>query len=146
MDQELLKKDYKRFEKKYQTFQEEIFNLIEKLQKEHTKAIHIASIQERPDKKIKTLSSISKNLINTDKYQQCKELFDIKDISGVRITCHCEDDVENFSVILQGELKQQYSNVERQDIGDGGNEYPYHTVHITVSKKIEDNKVIHLFS
>jgi len=140
MNQNQLKKDYQYFEKLYQDFQKEIFDFVEKLHKEHINAIHVAAINERPDKKIKTLNSILNNLNNSDKYQGCKSLFDIKDITGVRVTCHCEDDVENLAILLQGELKQQYSNVERKDIGGRGNEYPYYAVHIIFSKTIKVNK------
>ncbi len=139
MEAEQLKKDYKKYKEFYNSLQRETFTFVDKLKSEHDNAIHVAVINGRPNNGIKNLSSILKN-IEEQRYKKYKSIFDIKDIAGVRITCHCEDDVENLAILLQGELKQKYSNVERKDIGGRGNEYPYRAVHITFSKTIQHEK------
>jgi ppGpp synthetase/RelA/SpoT-type nucleotidyltranferase len=138
MDKEKLKQDYKSSKGEYTNLQKEACDFVNKLTKKHEKVIHVAKIDERPNNKIKSLESIQNNSANSCKYKKYKSLFDIKDIAGIRVICHCEDDVENLAVLFQGELRQRqhYSNIERKDIGGRGIEYPYNAVHINFSKTV----------
>lgn len=140
MDQDQLEKDYHFFEKHYQAFQNEIFNFVNKIENENNK-IDFVVIRERPKNKIKELKTILNNLIIQKKYQECNSLFDIKDIAGVRVVCHCEDDKEHFAMVLEGELKQKYPIYERKVKGENESDDPYHAVHFNVSKAIDIDKI-----
>ena len=146
MNSSQLKKNYSTHQKDYQAFQKDVNSFVSGLAEKNSNAIHIVGINQRPANKIKSLGSIISNLKESNKYKKCKTLFDIKDIAGIRVICHCEDDVENFAILLVGELKQKYSFVQRKEIGGKGNEYPYRAVHITFVKIIKlGEKTINLF-
>ena len=143
-----LRQDYEKYADDYRNLQLEAFSFVTQLEAAHASAIHVASIRQRPDNQIKSLLSIEANNNNPEKYKGCKSLLNIKDVAGVRVTCHCEDDVENFAVLLEGELrqKQEYTNVNRKDKGGvnntGKSRPPYRAVHITFSKKCSVGKEI----
>ena len=84
----------------------------------------MAKVEQRPNNEVKTITSIEKNLNSLTKYKNIQDFFDIKDIAGIRITCHCEDDLDNFTTLLEGELRQKYRNVKTKEIGGKGKEYP----------------------
>lgn len=134
MDKIKLEKDYEVNANQYKILQIEVFNLIGALEKEHRDIIHIESINQRPDKEIKQLGPIINNIDLTDKYVDCNDLFDIKDIAGIRITCHTEEDVDNFEQRLHGILTKQYKNVSREVKENPG---PYHAIHFTFSKSVD---------
>jgi ppGpp synthetase/RelA/SpoT-type nucleotidyltranferase len=141
MDMKVLKSDYLLSEAYYKAFQEEVEDFVNDILEKHKEAIHISSVSQRPGGKIKSQSSIIDNIKNPYKYRDIKTLFEIKDIAGVRVTCHCEDDLENASTLLEGELLQKYSNVKKEDKGGSNNvgksRAPYRAVHLTFSKKVE---------
>lgn len=141
------KADYSKYKSHYQSLQKEVRDFLEKVLKKHSSAIHVAKVEARPKDKIKTIESIESNFENSNKYKEQKSLFDIKDIAGVRATCHCEDDVENLAILLEGELRQKYTNIDTKEIGGKGSEYPYRARHITFSKIIQtpDNKPLNIF-
>lgn len=147
MDEAQLKKDYDTYHEQYQLLQKEAFDFASGLRSAHELAIHVAHIHQRPGDNIKELGSIEKNNRNPEKYKACKSLVDIKDIAGVRVTCLCEDDVENFALLLEGELRQKYDNVDRQIKGGaqntGKSRPPYRAVHITFSKKLPTGEHLH---
>lgn len=138
-------KDYSNYKKHYKSFQKEVYSLVIDLTGQHEKVIHMVSIKQRDGNEPKSKKSIKNNLNEArldakHKYNKHKSIFDIKDIAGVRVTCHCENDVENLSIFLFGELRQKYSNVERKDIGGKGSVYPYRGTHLTFTKSIKENK------
>lgn len=128
------KSDYQKYMSEYQFLQDETKKFIENLVSKHVDTIHVAKIEERA--KIKSIQSIEQNIKNSDKYKTIENLFESNDIAGVRVVCHCEDDVESLVILLEGELRQNYSNVEVKEIGGRGNEYPYRAKHINFSKLI----------
>ena len=137
-------KDYSENVGNYSEFQQETFDFVIKLADHHKNAIHVANVNQRPYNKIKGKESIKSNH-NAKKYDAYKTVFDLKDISGVRVTCHCEDDVENFAILLEGEIAQRYADVTSKEIGgkesDGeDSKYPYRAVHLTFSKSIKENE------
>jgi len=137
MDTNKLRQIYSVHKQDYQDFQKETYDFISDLAIQNKDLIHVAGIIQRPDNKIKSVESIITNLKESDKYKNFKNLYDIKDIAGIRVICHCEDDVENFAVLLEGELNQRYFVVQRKQIGGKGNEYPYRATHLTFAKKIQ---------
>lgn len=137
MEIDALRRDYQSKRSDYMALQQEAFDFAEGLRQMNV-AIHIAHIQQRPGNAIKSLSAIEENIRRGDKYSACQSILDIKDIAGVRVTCYCEDDLENFSTLLEGELRQKYRNVAREDKGgdanSGKSRAPYRAVHISFSK------------
>lgn len=133
--------EYAVYKKHYEDFQKEVHNYINNLVDKHENAIHIVSVTQRPNHQIKNETSIEAN-IHSKKYKNLKTILDIKDIAGVRVKCHCEDDVENIFTLLEGELMQRYSNVERKLIGGRESEHPYRAVHLTFAKQLEENEKI----
>ena len=136
---------YSNYKRHYKDFQKEVYGFVVDLAKQHKNAIHTVDVGQREGDNPKSKKSIEDNLKEAEvdpkhKYNKYKSIFDIKDIAGVRITCHCEDDVENFSLLLEGELKQKYSHVERENKGGKGSEYPYRAVHLTFAKPIKEGK------
>ena len=147
MDIKELKKDYQDYKEAYRSFQNEIEMFAQNLVKEHEVVLHVADIRQRPNKEIKPFKSIEDNIAIHGKYSDCKSLFDIKDVAGIRITCHCEDDLENLSSLLEGELSQKYVNVTRETKGgkeNKGKSHPsYRAIHLTCAKeKTQNNKNI----
>lgn len=152
MDKEKIKIEYDEYTSYYEQFQEEVFDLLNKVvDDEKYKNIDIAEIKQRPKNKIKSIESICKNIDCPDKYNNCVNLFNIKDIAGVRVICHCDDDLSAFSEIIENKLNEErYLDVKRED--KGGTEQKlnnqrsrpsYRAVHITLSKKYkhENNEV-----
>ncbi len=142
-DLEKLQEEYDEYKGEYKEFQNEIFSMALTLQETHKDAIHIAGVYQRPNNDIKTWDSVLGNVNNPDKYQDCNSLLDIKDLAGVRVVCHCEDDLENFAQLLEGSLKQKYPSViTEQKGGDqntGKSKPPYRAFHINCSKETQKN-------
>ncbi|MCK4819461.1 RelA/SpoT domain-containing protein, partial [bacterium] len=134
------KKDYSKYKRHFTEFQKETYDFIASLIERHRNAIHIADLYQRPKNEIKSAESIEANL-NSGKYKNSKTIFDIKDIAGVRVICHCEDDAKNFSTLLEGELRQNYRNVGRKPIGGKGSEYPYRAIHLTFAKIFKEGNI-----
>lgn len=137
MDKDQLTQEYKEYSAYYQALQVEVFNFVNNIKEQKQNIIDIANINQRPKDEIKSLTSLQKNL-EDGKYKTHKSLLDIKDVAGVRVTCHCEDDVNNLATLLVGELLQAgYFTVERKDTGGKVVEYPYRATHVTFAKKIK---------
>lgn len=134
------KTDYSKYERHFTKFQKETYDFVASLVERHKNAIHIADFYQRPKNKIKSVESIEANL-NSGKYKNSKTIFGIKDIAGVRVICHCEDDVENLSTLLEGELRQNYTNVGRKSIGGRRREYPYCAIHLTFAKIFKEDNI-----
>lgn len=133
MDKIELGKDYEQNKEHYKILQNEAFDLASALEQKHRALIHIESINQRPDKDIKPIESITKNIDSTNKYLGYNVLFDIKDIAGIRVTCHTEEDVDNFARILNEVLTDKYKNVNREDKDFP---IPYRAIHFTFSKSV----------
>jgi len=147
MDTKELEKDFEDNKEHYKTFQDEIQDFVRALKKKHDNVLDIADIKQRPNNEIKSFASIKQNIEAHNKYSDCKSLFDIKDIAGVRVTCHCEEDAENFATLLEGELSQKYTNVKKIDKGgvaNSGKSHPaYRAIHLNCSKATSDGKDIY---
>jgi len=137
MDPIQLERDYQISQKFYKDFQNEIFIFLNEIIQTEEGNIDIDEIVER--KEIKSLESIKKNLKDPQKYQNFKSIFDIKDIAGVRITCHCEDDIENLKTLLRGVLNLHYLNVSLKNSKEENADNPYNAWHFTFSKPIKIN-------
>lgn len=150
MDTKALTEDYHKYREEYETFQHEIAEFISNIVKKHT-AIDIDEIRQRPDNKIKLLSSILNNISKRNKYKKNRSLFDIKDIAGLRITCCCEDDYNQLGQIIEAELKSVYKNVDSESKGEEYDQEnhkkpPYRAKHFTLSKTIDvDNNKRDIF-
>ncbi len=132
-DIEKIRKDYEFYKSYYENFQKEVFGLLCQLKEKRIDSIDIASVSERPEGKIKRIESIIDNIENKpEKYKELERLIDIKDIAGVRITCHCQSDRENLFNILDGELKQRYIDVKGDD-----KEGMYRAYHFNFTKELE---------
>jgi len=139
MNVKKLREDYKKYAQYYKDFQKEVAVFLKEKKNAHESFIDIHHISPRPSG-IKKISKIERNLNDPTKYKNYKTLFELRDIAGVRVTCHCEDDKNKFADILQRELKQKYSNVIRKPEED--NENSYRAIHITFSKEIINSKKI----
>mgnify|MGYP002725595661 CR=1 FL=1 len=151
MKKEDIKKEYELHKSEFASLQKEVEKFVNETVERHT-VIDIADIRQRPGNKIKSLSSIQDNFKNPDKYQGHTNIFQIKDIAGVRVTCYCEDDLENFATILEGELNQhqEYSDVKAERKGGkenkGKSRPPYRAIHITFIKTVtQKNKTFAFF-
>ncbi|MFA4954082.1 MAG: RelA/SpoT domain-containing protein [Patescibacteria group bacterium] len=142
LDKARVKIDYLRYKKLYLALQKEVYKFVKGIEREFAK-IDVADTKKR----IKTLTSINRNIDRPDKYQECSSLLEIKDIAGIRIVCHCEDDLVNLVNILELRLPQQYSNVEKDDkrnnsANDNDPERKsnplYRAVHFTFMKVLRD--------
>ncbi len=137
MDETKIKDHYSEFGLYYQRIQNEVYNFLCTI-KNNYKGIDIADIKQRAG--IKTLESIFQNFKHQDKYNNFNNLFDIKDIAGVRVICHCEDDLLDFADIVENELnKNRYLDVKRDCKGGGQGENKksrpsYRGIHINFAK------------
>ncbi len=123
--------EYDEHNSNYIKLQQEAYEFVQELREEHQKSIHISDVCQRPNGEVKDKGSIEKN-IAAKKYEGRKSLLELDDIAGVRVTCHCEDDVENFSTLLEGEIKKKYTFVDSKVL-----DHPYGATHITLSKPID---------
>lgn len=127
-----LKKQYKKYTKEYNLFQKEIYYYLKSLKS--LKNIDIHGISQRPNSTIKTWKSINKNY-EKGKYKETNNIFDIKDISGIRITCHCESDLNQLETVIPNELIKTghkfYPEPKKE---------PYEALHFIVQKKIKTQK------
>lgn len=110
LEKEKIKIEYQKYLGSYKVFQKEVYKFVKGIKREFP-GIDIADTKNRT----KTLKSIYKNIDRPDKYHDFNTLLDIKDIAGVRIVCHCEDDLDNLVDILDIRLRQRYSNVKPHD-------------------------------
>lgn len=131
MDIEQLKKDYNISRDHFLSFQEEVLLFLSKIKLQRESVVDILEVTSRPENDIKKIESIIKNITVKNKYEGRKSLFEIKDIAGVRITCHCESDRSRLFDILEGELKQTFGEVEMNPKNG-----PYYAHHFNVSKEI----------
>lgn len=155
--EEQIKIDYIKYKNLYKKFQEEIFNFINKIiDSEEYGNVDIVEIKERPGGQIKQLESILKNLARSDKYNGYSSIFNIKDIAGVKVICHCEDDLSAFAEIIENKLNEgEYLDVKREDKGGSNNAKTesqknrpsYRAVHITVAQNFTgiDNQKIKIY-
>lgn len=132
------KSDYTKFKSDFESLQNETLGFVQKLVENNSSNIHVSNILCR-DNGIKSEESIEKNN-NEGRYKKLTHLLNIGDVAGVRVTCHCEDDVYNLSILLEGELKQKYSNVSSKQIGGKGSEHPYRATHITFAKPLKKDQ------
>ena len=148
MDKEKIKKEYLEYACYYKQLQKEIFDLLYKIiDKKKYKNIDISEVKQRPRNKIKSIKSIYENINCPNKYNSCNSLFDIKDIAGIRVICHCEDDLSAFSEIIENKLNEErYLDIKREDKGgveqkssNKKSRPSYRAIHITFAKKILHN-------
>jgi len=146
MDKEQIKKEYDEFHEYYQQIQNEAYNFLYNIKNDKAyRNIDIADVKQRPQNDIKTLESIFQNSEREDKYNNFNCLLDIKDIAGVRIICHCEDDLLALAEIIENKLNEsRYLDVKREDKGgiQGGNKKSrpsYRAIHINFAKKFKHN-------
>ena len=85
--------DYIKYKPIFEAFQYEVESLINDLKNKNIGKIDISNISQRNG--IKSQESIRSNYI-AGQYKKLPNLLSISDIAGVRITCHCEDDLENL--------------------------------------------------
>ncbi len=129
--------DYTKYKADFETFQDEVELFINGLIEKNIGKIDISNIYKRNG--IKSEESIRLNY-DAGRYKKLPNLLAISDISGVRVTCHCEDDVENLSILLEWELRQIYGNVSLKQIWGKYSEYPYRATHLTFTKNIQNDK------
>lgn len=144
MNEELIKREYLEFSSFFEQLQNEVFEFLLDLVEENQYAnIHVAEIKQRPKNKIKSIESICDNNKRPDKYNSHISICDIKDIAGVRVICHCEDDWYALAEIIENRLNEKrYLDVKREDKGGLEHESSnkksrpsYRAIHITLSKK-----------
>ena len=135
LDIEKIKKEYEEHGADFLNFQKEVFVFLEKIKAERESVIDILEVTDRPDHGIKSIDSISSNIKN-GKYEKANNIFDIKDIAGVRITCHCESDRLMLYNILRGELRKEFANVDDEEKSG-----PYYANHFNVTRGSENSKV-----
>ena len=140
MKKQKLSSQYKSIRTTLKEFQDEVEQLVKKIVDTNSDNIDVAQVSQRPGNDVKDIISILKNL-DEGKYKNITTISDIKDIAGVRITCHCEDDVENLTTLLVGRLQQEYETAEVKIIGGRDSEYPYSAKHIQVSKSAKINDI-----
>ena len=143
MNKETVQNEYSEYSIYYKQLQKEIFDFLNKLKDVGYKNIDIAEVKTRPGNGIKSLESINNNIDRKDKYTKHHNLLDIKDIAGVRVVCHCEDDLAAFSEIVENKLNEaRFLDVKREDKPELGQNSSnpksrpsYRAVHITLAKK-----------
>lgn len=154
MDKEQIKNEYDLYSPLYIEFQKEIYDFVCGITKfEECNNIDICDIKERPNGQIKSIESIYKNIDRRDKYTDCNNILDIKDIAGIKVICHCDDDYRDFAEILYNKLiEKRYLDVEKEEKGGTENiknkksRPSYRAFHITFAKIIHyDGTDIKLF-
>jgi|GEM_PF-5280482 len=115
MEKEQLKKEYDTYKTTYKEFQKEIYIFINNIKKKRASTIDIADV--KPRKGIKSIESILENIDNPEKdTSYYKSIFDVKDIAGVRITCHCEEDRYAITEAIKFGLENMKTEYEIIDI------------------------------
>lgn len=141
MDPKLITQQYNESTDFFETFQNEIYTVLESVRVQHKNAIDIDEVRQRPDNRIKSLQAILENCRREDKYKKIKSIYEIKDIAGVRITCLCLDDYTQLDPIIEAALKERFDNLLRESKGDTAHEQEgksnpsYRAIHYTFSKK-----------
>ena len=132
-----LKQNYDIFKSDFESLQEEVYLFVKTLVEREDIKTDISNIYKR--KEIKNLQSIEKNY--TAGHYKNISFWDIDDIAGIRIICHCEDDIYALEQRLKGELLQKkYLQLKVDTKGGKGSEYPYRATHITFAKNIKKNE------
>lgn len=143
MNKEQIENEYQKYSNLFKDFQEEVFKICLDFKKENGNKLDIAEVKQRSQ--IKTLDSLLGNFTKHNKYADFQDIFEIKDIAGIRVVCHCEDDLENATLLLEGKLREFYNNVNvEQKGGDqnhGKSRPSYRAVHITFSKTVPIEKI-----
>lgn len=141
--------EYEKYKDIYKKFQKEIFDFLNEIRSSKEYDVDIAEIKERPNNQIKKLDSILDNIKRPDKYISYSSIFDIKDISGIRIICHCEDDLLAFAEIIENKLNEnKFIDIKKEIKGaisinsseSKKNRPSYRAIHITFCKYFFDNK------
>ena len=93
----------------------------------------IKEILEAEDIKYSSISSRTKELDSFDKKASQEKYSDpinqIKDLSGIRITCYVESDVEKISKVIEREFKIDFDHYNDKS----GNKFGYRSVHYVAS-------------
>jgi len=150
MNKEKIEIEYNEHFSYYVQLQKEVFDLLNEIvDDDEYKNIDVAEIKQRPKNEIKSIESIFKNIDRPDKYNSCSNLYDIKDIAGVRVICHCDDDLLAFAEIIENVLSEKrYLDVKRED--KGGTEErgikqksrpSYRAIHITCARLYIHNRI-----
>lgn len=136
--------DYKKYRPDYVELEQEIFLVVKKVITDNKDSVDVAARTRRT----KSITSIKKNL-EEGKYEapKYKNILDIKDVAGVRITCHCEDDQEYIVTLLEGVLKQKGYEDVTSELKEGSNNTgksrpSYRAFHINCSKVKSGKKFI----
>jgi|GEM_PF-815584 len=145
MDSVQLEGEYAKYQPLYKDFQSEVFEFVETFLA--GSKLDIAEVKQR--RGVKTFESLKENFTIHNKYRGSKNIFDIKDIAGIRVVCHCEDDFENATLLLIGALRERYSNVVLEMKGDennhGKSRPSYRANHLTFTKSmIADGKAVNI--
>lgn len=146
MDIQQLEAEYNQHKNLFQDFQTEVFGLVDSFFS--VTDLDIAEVKQR--RGIKTFDALKENFLVHGKYKDCESIFAIKDIAGTRVVCHCEDDLENAALMLQGEIKAHYSNVSLEPKGDennhGKSRPSYRAYHLTFTKPATlEGKTVNIF-
>lgn len=125
MDEVQLKNDYVAWGRLYLRLQSKILIFVDEVLDKHaSKGIDVEKIEGRGS--IKSLEKIFANNKDPEKYNDnpsYRDLFDIKDVAGVRITVNCEDDLRTLATVLENEARQrQFTAVTRDGHGEYGDE------------------------
>lgn len=138
--------EYAEFGPYLEKFQNEVCEYVETLAKDSADTIHIANVYCRKSG-IKTRESIMANQ-QAGKYDDMHSLLELRDVAGVRVTCHCEDDLINFSALLKGRLMQEYVFVDetKNALAQRTKDEPYRATHLVVGKETKkEGKVVMLY-
>jgi ppGpp synthetase/RelA/SpoT-type nucleotidyltranferase len=133
-----LEESFSQYSEHYKELQKEVCDFVRNILKSNPN-IDISEVQERQDNEyricLKTVDSIFHNITkDPDKYKKYDKFTDIRDIAGVRITCHCRSDFYQLQTILPAELTKNYK-IQKKD----SKENEYQALHIDVAKNIDDN-------
>lgn len=122
--------NFKLYEAYYNSFKDEVIDLLSSLREQHKATVDIYNI----DGRVKPLSSIEQKI--KDLNGKFSKLTDLQDIAGVRVICNCISDLDRFDAIISEELKKVYADTERQPrSGKTG----YRGIHYIIKKEFEVN-------
>ncbi len=147
---EQLREEYGKYEKEYQSLQKEAEEFVRASLEKISGGSHVSEIKQRPSNKIKDLSSLEENFEKHGKYHEYESIGSIKDIAGIRVVCHCEDDSNEVANFLEGELAQTFFNVESEIKGGenntGKSKPSYRAIHLTFTKPVKTGTdLVHLY-
>lgn len=117
---------YDKLKPNYQKLNDKTLGLIKSLLKDNP-AIRIHDISNR----VKERDSLIKKIEEKGKYQSLDE---ITDISGIRIICYFEQDLDKVSEIIESEFEIDPQNsIDKRKLKE--NEFGYKSLHLVVSFK-----------